>query len=494
MNTASFSKLSFDDFEQLASTPNSQLEPVEAFTHSSKFKSFDEILRVHDICLNQICQEESKLNDRLEQIEYECKLNNTCDKWDYIMAASIGVLAGLVDAFLVGDPKNSVLRDSVDSAVDGCVKRFASLLGWKGTKGDSDEMSSAIAYLERMFPVNYDQRYITNLPMSSKNHHLMSLSHSPSPIGLIFSIINQFTSTSTFISDGRIITIDTEHYELRGGNIPAKIFCGFVNWFGHIMSDVAGSSGAKGRGTGVPIPFYELTQFLNVGEFGADKLSFAQVARKVFEEGYDLRFGLVMSIPVVIVELVLRVYCVIRDRYGCSTWSERLKRNLGGKQTLRMQKMLLVAQGSLCLVDLTDATIRSGGMGANPVLFFSRLNCIAWARFSYLALKVAYRLLSNDINKARYQLRAEAYDDYVKEVRAIVKDFDRKYGALIEEFFKERHEELEKLFYSLEANIQAQNYLAANEDVVKIGKKYGHKRKMMSFKDFNNMIDEDDYD
>ena len=61
-----------------------------------------------------------------------------------------------------------------------------------------DTLEKVISYLEQSFPVNYDARYSSDLldseditSMSSKNHHLMSLAHSPDIIGLLFSIIDQ---------------------------------------------------------------------------------------------------------------------------------------------------------------------------------------------------------------------------------------------------------------------------------------------------------------
>ena len=61
--------------------------------------------------------------------------------------------------------------------------------------------------------------------------------------------------------------IQTETFELQGGNFSAKLFCGVANWFGHIMSDIAGSSGSQGRGSGLAIPFFELFQMCTFGEF-----------------------------------------------------------------------------------------------------------------------------------------------------------------------------------------------------------------------------------
>lgn len=58
--------------------------------------------------------------------------------------------------------------------------------------------------------------------MGTRNHHMMSIAHSPDIIGLFFSILNQFTSTSSFIADGQLITIATDTFELQGGDYILK--------------------------------------------------------------------------------------------------------------------------------------------------------------------------------------------------------------------------------------------------------------------------------
>lgn len=93
---------------------------------------------------------------------------------------------------------------------------------------------------------------------------MMSLAHSPDIIGLFFSILNQFTSTASFVANGRLVTVATDTFELQGGNFIMKIMCGIANWFGHLMSDVAGSSGSHGRGTGIVMPFMNYLDFVNL--------------------------------------------------------------------------------------------------------------------------------------------------------------------------------------------------------------------------------------
>ena len=327
--------------------------------------------------------------------------NANCDKYDYMIAGTCGVIGGIIDVLFVGKPGESDLGNFVDKKANDITMKFAEMLGWDRekarTKG-SNELKSAIGFLENKFKINYDQSttngkkgtggLVENL--SSLNHHLKSLGHSPDLIGLFFSILNQFTNTSSFISNGQLITINTDAFELQGGNFIAKIFCGFCNWLGHLMSDWVGSTGATGRGSGIPIPFYELFLLFDFGQFRYkpnDKkkkevlLSFAEVCTVVFQKGYDLRHGITMAIPVLITELLIRVMYTLKARfYHEKDWKECIP----NANIPELRRMLLVGHGTLCMIDAADAGIRSGG---NMVEFLLRTNLIGWVRFGYLGLK-----------------------------------------------------------------------------------------------------------
>lgn len=152
-----------------------------------------------------------------------------CDKYDYLMAVACGAIGGMIDIFLVGAPRDSILGKWTDDQVDNSVRGFAKLCGWTPKPEKANSVASAIGFLETRFKVNYDHRhsgdvnYLFN--MSSKNHHMMSLAHSPGVIGLFFSILNQFTSTASFVSKGQLVSITTDTFELKGGNFISKIYC-----------------------------------------------------------------------------------------------------------------------------------------------------------------------------------------------------------------------------------------------------------------------------
>lgn len=335
-----------------------------------------------------------------------------CDIYDYGAAVACGAIAGLIDVFLVGAPnQGNVLGKWTDEQADNFVMWFAKQSGWPPKEEKKNSVASAIGYLEQTYKVNYDQRHsgdVDNLfKMSLKNHHLKSLAHSPDIIGLFCSILGQFTSTAAFVSDGKLITTKTDSFELQGSNLISKLFCGLANWFGHIVSDMAGSSGGRGqgngRGSGIPIPFYELFQFCNFGKFqvGNARQDFATIAVRAFQEGYDARHGAAMSIPVLLTELLIRFFWALRRYFYHHLPIENC---IPSRKHNSLRLMILLGHGTLCAIDGIDAKFKSGG---NFLLFFKRLNGPAWLRFIWLVFaEVFYRIgLNADIREYTASLR-----------------------------------------------------------------------------------------
>ena len=102
---------------------------------------------------------------------------------------------------------------------------------------------------------------------------------------------------------------------------------------------------------------------------------------QVFEQGYDFRHGLAMSIPVMVTELMIRIVFFIKQHFY---HKKTLQESIPNGSIPELRRMLLVGHGTLCIFDAGDAALRSGG---NMVKFLLRTNIIAWARFGFLALK-----------------------------------------------------------------------------------------------------------
>lgn len=354
--------------------------------------------------------------------------DDKCDKYDYIAAVACGAIGGIIDIFGVGMPKEGILGKWTDQQVDKAVITFAKKIPSSKEKNISN-VQEAIKFLEDEFKVNYDQSItVDELIISPKMHHMMSLGHSPDIVGLFFSILNQFTMTSSFIADGQLITIESDTFELKGGNFIMKIMCGIANWFGHLMSDIAGSSGNHNRGMGITMPFYEFFRFCNFGKFkvGEERKTLAEIAQMAFTYqedknspvmSYDFRFGMTQAIPIVVTELTIRLIWALRRHFQ---YHKSFKECIPSSRNADLRVMILIGNGTLCVMDGIDAGVKSGG---NFLMFFMRMNLCAWVRFAVLVLKeVCIRVnLTNDLQRQldAYQRINELLTQYLEQLKQI---------------------------------------------------------------------------
>ena len=183
------------------------------------------------------------------------------DTLDYIISIASGILCASLDVLFVGDFDFERGRGIADDKVNGVVKKTAHLLGC-----EDDDLTSCVKFLEKKFPIPSDR----NTPDfgGGLQHHLRDFAHHPTIVGLIFSLLTQFTykSYGTDIIGGFIVVdVPEAGKAFIGDDIPTKIIYGTVTWFFHLVSDVAGSGGTAGFGgrTGIPGPILSLAKELS---------------------------------------------------------------------------------------------------------------------------------------------------------------------------------------------------------------------------------------
>lgn len=189
-------------------------------------------------------------------------LSSQADKWDYLVAVASGILCGMLDILWVGDFSLKKGRVFASDKVDGFVEKTANLLGFKG-----DGLKNAVKFLEEKFPIPCDG----NTPDfgGGLQHHLRDFAHHPTIVGLIFSLLTQFTGMSYGADvDGlfKVVPVPDKSRAFIGDDIPDKLFKGAVVWFFHLVSDMSGSSSTAGitGGTGIPGPILSLAKELSV--------------------------------------------------------------------------------------------------------------------------------------------------------------------------------------------------------------------------------------
>lgn len=181
----------------------------------------------------------------------------------------------------------------------------------------------------------------------------------------------------------------------------SKLFCGFANWIGHLISDLPGSSSSASkynRGTGLPSPLWTWTNDivaikaeLGLSTTETDK-AINELALNIFEKGYDTRFQTAQAIPVFLNEVFVRLIYAIRRLFKYFSETPKTERSsiLMWKKcepfsNATVKRMLTVAHGTFCLVDAGDAVRRSfvaGGGTFNTVEFILRFNIVGAERFA----------------------------------------------------------------------------------------------------------------
>lgn len=388
------------------------------------------------------------LNETVDSIK---GLKPDCDKLDYILATSSGALCGIIDIFLVGKPGESPLGNITDKWFVARMIDFAKLCNPE--KKNFDSLDSALRFLEKKFKVPYDQTGLgdagkTIFDLTAKNHHFKSLAHNPSLLGLFFSILDQFSNTSHFVTDGQLVSLQQadEKWELRGGNIPSKLFCGFANWIGHLISDVSGSSSsaAKGnRGTGLPSPLWTWTNDiiaikakLGLSVTETDK-AMNELALNIFEKGYDIRFQTAQAIPVFLNELLVRLIYAIRRLFRYFSEIPKTERSFALMwkkcepfSNATVKRMLTVAHGTFCLVDVGDAVGRSliaGGGTFNAVEFVLRLNVVGVGRFAISLYGETRRAISYNHAKKEFDFASKEtviVSNYIEGLKILAHQYD----------------------------------------------------------------------
>lgn len=388
------------------------------------------------------------------------KITPECDKVDYTLAACSGAMCGILDIFLVGKPGESPIGDITDTWFENRTRDFAKMCGWNDKENNT--LSSAIKHLEKKFKIPYDQRGAGDaagwiFDLNPKNHHFKSLGHNPTLLGLFFSVLDQFCNTSHFVSNGELISLQEADgkFELKGNDVPSKLFCGLANWFGHIMSDVSGSSGAKGRGMGIPSPIWSwmndiivIKRKLNIPVGELDK-SMNELALEIYKQGYDARFQAAQAIPVFINELLVRVIYSVRRlvKYFTSTKSEdrsfsSLWKSCEPFSNATVKRMLTVAHGTFCLIDMGDAVVHgfvSGGGSFNVTEFAMRLNVVGIGRFTILLYgEVRRGLKRHDVKEDIVVIHRQKMiiEDYIEGLNYLAVIYDDKELLLFTQEFR----------------------------------------------------------
>lgn len=357
-------------------------------------------------------------NSRLSELNNDiARLTNTADGIDYMVAVGSGVLAGIIDSFWVGEFSLERGNDRSHEKTNNFVVKIAQQQGYEG-----NDLQGAIRYLEKRYGAPSDSN--TSDLGGGLQHHLRDFAHHPTIVGLLFSLVTQFTEKAYGTDvNGAFLIVDIKDKTFIGDDVSKKILFGTVFWFFHVVSDMAGSSSSPGAGTGLPGPLLSLAKEIStlpffrniqIGDnslsvwisklFNGTLLAKRNSDGKIIESvRFDLRteLGVVhelgrQAIPVIINECIVRGFYFIRRLI--SELKEKEIRHFSDFERIDWHKtmpfknrtvvrMLTIATSTFTLIDLGDAAIRAGIKSAgNPALFgkefLLRVNFVGVGRFA----------------------------------------------------------------------------------------------------------------
>lgn len=399
----------------------------------------DELLRVENIVdgtdvqydiiatnpeIDSIDNQLDVLQQKIDEINRDVeKYTNDADWIDNTVAVASGIICGIIDSVFVGDFSFDAANEWGNEKTNNFVVKIAKMQGYEG-----DDLPGAVKYLEDKFPIAADKA--TNDFGGGKQHHLRDFSHHPTPVGLFFSLLTQFTQKAYGTDTaGMFLIVDLKNKKditlLIGKNTPEKITFGVINWFFHMVSDMAGSSGSVAKnnlGTGLPGPIGSLLKeisalpiFKKVNADGykefsvwVSKLFNGTLLGKRDENGkiisatkFDLRteVGVLQqlgkqAVPVLINECVVRGFYFIRrfadEIKGIHSFKEL--KDINWEKTLPAKnrtiiRMLTISSGTFMAFDMADAAVRSVGTSGGTLpgfltSFVLRVNFVGVGRFA----------------------------------------------------------------------------------------------------------------
>ncbi len=360
-----------------------------------------------DVVLEDIFTcEELRENERvIRQLNAEYNAVHKLDKFDVAICAGAGMLAALVDILMIGIPqktpeglKGGPLANYVRDYFD---KKFP--------EADMQELANS-----KVSKVPYDAQDNRNTSiyvegLSAYYHRLLSLGHDPF-LGFVFGVMDIMTGRMTTIDKaGKIVSQIMPNYADR---TEKDIFQALAKQIIHFKSDITTSMG-------LPAPLMGLFNLLQFGSIGEAEQTIAEIVQGMYYEGYDFIHFCTLSIPVLLVEVIVRIgYAIKRIKEGHSI-KDSIPFSTNHEKNPKLGTMLFIAHTAATAVNAGKVYFTQNPMAINYPQW------VAFAKYSYQQLKWvliekpeardAYvRGILNDQLDEVYASVEETFDDFSK--------------------------------------------------------------------------------
>ena len=335
------------------------------------------------------------------------------DELDIGISAVAAIVGAAVDILLVGIPKKGAGGLQAGPLSDFIRKKF-------DEKFPSDEMEKLAN--SKVSKVPYDAQDNRNTTvdvdgLSGYYHRLLSLGHDPL-LGFIFGVFDILTGRMTTIDKtGNIVSQVMENYadrkvDIKEGDkfaaIVKQIFAAIAKQTNHLKSDITTSMG-------LPAPLMGLFILFQFGSIGEEEQTIADIVQGMYFEGYDFIHFCSLSVPMMLVEVIVRIgYSIKRIKEGHSV-KESIPFSLNREKHPKLATMLFIGH--------SGATAANAGkiyFTKNP-LAINYPQWVAFAKYSYKQLK--WVIIKKPEMRDAY-VRGVLYGEYLSTLDEVDETFD----------------------------------------------------------------------
>ncbi len=289
------------------------------------------------------------------------------DKADIAIAALAGIVAATVDILLVGIPKRTKVGTKA-APLSNYVRDYFE-------KKYPPQMMEKLAN-SKISKVPYDAQdnrntkvYIDGL--SSYYHRMLQLGHDPL-LGFVFGTADILSGRMTTIDkSGKIVSQVIESYANRR---ETDLFMALAKQVVHLKSDITTSMG-------LPAPLMACFNLFQIGKIGKEEQTIAELVQGMYYEGYDFIHFASQSLPVMLVEVIVRLgYAFKRIKQGHSI-KESIPFSLNRSEHPQLSTMIFIGHSAAIGINAGKVAFSKNPLDINYPQW------IAFSKYSYMQLK-----------------------------------------------------------------------------------------------------------
>ncbi|MBQ0088955.1 MAG: hypothetical protein KBT27_06455, partial [Prevotellaceae bacterium] len=341
-----------------------------------------------------------------ENSAYIQKLNNDYDNLykldnvDWTISAVAGIISGALDILMVGLP--SITPNGVNG---GTLSSYIRSYFEKHFPPEKMKALGETSFVKTPYDAQDNRNTIIDVEgLSSYYHRALSFGHDPI-LGFIVGIIDIMTGRMTTLDkNGKLVSQVMECYSDRR---ETNIFIALSKHILHLKSDITTTMG-------LPAPFSILFNLCQFGSIGEENKTIAEIAQGMYKEGYDFIQFCASSIPVMVLEVIVRIGWALKRYREGHPLKECIPFSLNREKNPKLATMLFISHSAATAINAGKVAFTKNPMSINYPQW------LAFAKYSFHELKwnlydkpeFRHKYVCNKINSEFDDILNDIMNDY----------------------------------------------------------------------------------